>query len=182
MCRTSWFHAILTNSAWSSSWPAGWVQPLCEVSTWPIASSLQETGNRCSFRKCSLLHQPSLGRWVASLKMHKEGQKSPWGLSAPLAGSHRCCHGPATTPLCAQLHALASPSYSFVWFCIHENLISLLQTEQSLLSYGQSKMERFSCSLLTDCIISMLKIIFISLWKVFLLDISCITLFWVLPV
>lgn len=91
MCHTSWVQVILTNSAWSSSWPVGWVQPLCEVFTWPVTFSLQETGNRCSFSKCSLLHLPSLGRWVASWKGHQEGQTSPWGLSAPPPGSCRCC-------------------------------------------------------------------------------------------
>lgn len=57
----------------------------------------------------------------------KQGREGCQHLRLPLADA---ATGPATTHLCAQLYALASPAHSFIPFSVREKLIPLLQTEQ----------------------------------------------------
>lgn len=135
MCHASWLQASLTNSVWSSSWPVRQTRPLCELSTWPITFLLLKRANRCFFSRGRLLHLPSLGRWIAALEGHKEGQANPSGLLAPPPGFCRCCHQATQsmtmymTVFLSQSHTLphsflsAQKAHSSItngmWICYH---------------------------------------------------------------
>lgn len=134
MCHTSWAQVILINSAQPSSWPLGWIQPLCEVCAWPITFSLQETGSGCSFSKHSLLHLCSLGsQWQA--------QRGIW----EGRGAQRVVRTPTQLPRALppgqpQHSRCVSPSCTLirVVLCAWKARSSL--TNRILLLHGQSKM------------------------------------------
>lgn len=139
MCHPSWLQASLTNSAWSSSWPVGQTQPLCEVSTWPITFLLLERANRCFFSRGSLLHLPPLGRWMAALKGHKEGQANPWGLLARPPGFCRCCHwATQSMTMYTTIHEPVPHAPSFVFVCTKSSFPNY-KWNVNLLSNGRKK-------------------------------------------
>lgn len=138
MCHASWVRASLTNSAWYSPWPMGQTQLLCEISTWPVTFSLEESKKRCFFSKGRLLHLSSLGRWVASLKGHKEGQTSPWGLTAPPPGSCRCCRwATQNMSMCTAVFISQSCTTTLYDFVCMKSPFLYYKWNTNLLSYGR---------------------------------------------
>lgn len=128
MCHASWLQASLTNSAWSSSWPVGQTQPLCEVSTWPITFLLLERANM-------LLQQRQPPPPASSGEMNGSSEGAQGRASKSLGAA-----GPPTwllqmLPLGHPKHdhvhnySWASPTRSLICFCLHKKLFPQLQME-----------------------------------------------------
>ena len=148
MCHTSWGHAILANSAWSSSWPAGWIQPLCEVSTWPIAFSLQRQGTDAPSANAASSTCPLWGdEWQVGRGV-QQGRQVCGGHQHPCLAPTAAATGPATARLCAQLYASASPAHSCACFCVREKLLPLTNRTKVCCCTNRGKCK--ACLLLID--------------------------------